>query len=69
MNVEPAINHSQYCILVSKERLRSERAYTKLEARLKAFQESCRHQNTRFQGDPAGGNDSCYICNLCNKVL
>ena len=64
-----ALSYSQFCQEMSRERVRHERKRNKLEARLKAFQATCKHENTRFQEDPAGGNDSCIICTLCNKVV
>lgn len=61
------LSYSDFCQLTSKERVRHERANHKLESALLAFQETCPHKDTRFQGDPAGGSDSCYICLLCDK--
>ena len=63
------LNYSQYCQALSRERVRTDKKRTKLEAQLKLFQKTCKHENTRFQGDPAGGNDSCFICSLCDKAI
>lgn len=63
------LSYSEFMQKTSKERIRHERATHKLESGLLEFQKTCLHQNTRFQGDPAGGNDSCYICNLCDKIV
>ena len=64
-----ALSYSQFCQELSRERVRHERKRDRLEAQLKAFQATCKHENTRFQGDPSGGNDSCIICILCDKVV
>lgn len=46
-----------------------ERKKKMLERRLKAFQETCEHKKTTFNCDPSGGSDSCYTCDLCDKVV
>lgn len=69
MNTLEPISFSEFCQALSKERVRHERAREKLEARLKAFQKECKHKSTRFQEDPAGGRDSYFICNVCDKAL
>jgi hypothetical protein len=65
----PAMSYSEFCQEMSRERVRHYRKLDNLEARLKAFQATCKHENTRFQEDPSGGNDSCLICILCDKVV
>jgi len=67
--VDQPISYREYMQLAVREDARHERAINRLKARLKARQVACPHNDTEFQGDPAGGNDSCIYCKLCNKVL
>lgn len=63
------INFSTFRIQMSLEKVRHERRCKALEDRLEAFQKICPHDNTRFQEDPSGGNDSELICILCDKSV
>lgn len=64
-----ALSYSQFCQEMSRERVRHERKCDRLKASLKEFQAMCKHENTIFQSDPSGGNDSYIICVLCDKVV
>lgn len=65
----PPLSHSQFCQEMSRECALHGRKRGELEARLEAFQAMCKHKQTRFQDDPAGGNGSRIICAICDKVL
>lgn len=68
MSLQP-LSFSAYQFKVTYEQQRHERTLKRLEKQLKLFQTTCQHGYTRFQADPAGGNDSYTECLVCNKVL
>lgn len=41
----------------------------KMREAIKDIQSLCKHQVQDYQGDPAGGSDSCHICQICGKEL
>lgn len=59
----------EYYNIRNKEYTRHNNRITTINQALKKFQSTCKHEKTRFQGDPAGGNDSCYVCLMCDKML
>ena len=59
----------EYDILCNQEDARHKRAMDRFKTALKELQAACPHKRSTFQGDPAGGNDSCYVCDDCDKVL
>ena len=63
------IDYNTFCQLACVLDREYRKANDSLKARLKAFQSQCKHASTYYQGDPAGGSDSCHICNLCNKAI
>jgi hypothetical protein len=40
-----------------------------LDARKQKFQIQCPHYETSYQSDPAGGRDSCNVCELCRECF
>lgn len=40
-----------------------------LEAKMRAVRSKCPHHETRFYGDPAGGNGSYYECVVCGAEV
>jgi hypothetical protein len=66
--LEP-LTYSQYCILLSKENSRHCKKVKKLISQLFLFQKTCKHEKTRFEPDPTGGNDSYYYCIICARKL
>ena len=67
-NLQP-LSFAEYRLEARDENARHQRKLNKLEERLKLFQNNCKHEKTIYQGDPAGGSDSCYICTACDKEL
>lgn len=63
------ISFRQFQIELNAARSCYDRKKANLEKQLKAFQETCKHEKTSYNQDPAGGSDSFYSCDLCDKVL
>lgn len=40
-----------------------------LDKELSEVRKNCVHEQQSFNGDPAGGRDSYYSCNICGKAL
>lgn len=60
-------------IRVAKERKRiAKLEYDKLceqeNKAIVAIQECCKHEETLYFGDPAGGSDSHHECQICGKI-
>jgi len=63
-------NHQiDYWSASSKEDVRHNNVMKCLKAALKELQGRCPHKKTTFYSDPAGGNDSYYRCENCDKAL
>jgi len=62
-------NRGEFQQAYAKEDDRHAKAIQRLKAALKELQGRCSHKQTTFFGDPAGGNDSYYRCDLCDKSL
>lgn len=67
--IKPPLSYKEFYLLRSTELRRHKKVINILEERLKEFQKSCPHSNKYFNQDPAGGNDSYYICCDCDKIL
>ena len=44
-----------------------ERRLKEADELIAILQKSCPHPAAKYQGDPAGGSDSCHSCDLCGK--
>lgn len=51
------------------EKVRHESKKRELGIKLAEIQKDCGHEVTHYSGDPSGGSDSCYICEICGKEL
>lgn len=45
------------------------REMAEYKSRLKAVQDSCPHQVTKFNEDPSGNNDGFHECIICRKEI
>jgi len=57
----------EYDIACNKEDARHKKVRDRLKETLKELQSRCKHESLTFQDDPAGGSDSCNICDTCDK--
>lgn len=68
---DDAVRLAIYCVEEGNRRAKQafDKEIARLDAELKLAQSMCSHIQTRYSSDPSGGNDSCYICNVCGQEL
>lgn len=54
---------------VASEKASHQKKMTALKSELEKIQATCRHNVTKYTGDPSGGSDSQTICEICEKDL
>lgn len=48
---------------------RHESEVERIDGRIRAIRKTCGHECKTYHGDPAGGSDSCHICEICGAEL
>ena len=51
------------------EEERHDERVNKIEREIAGIRGRCTHRKRTFHGDPAGGNDSYYRCDICGKEM
>jgi hypothetical protein len=54
---------------INRIRLQAEEQIEAAEEGIENLQKMCKHQDTTYQPDPSGNNDSTTKCNICGKYL